>query len=191
MRAFDAMVTGQRYWINDPELVEIRLQARELVDAINQLSPRAENRRQELLSQLMGQMGEDIHIEKPIHIDYGCNIKLGNHVFINFDWTVLDCMPVTVGDHVFIGPHVSFYTAHHPLDPQTRDQHIGFAEPIQIGNHVWIGGNCTVLPGVTIGDGCVIGAGSLVTHDIPAGMLAVGSPCRVVRCVADPSEANS
>lgn len=185
MRAFDAMHSGKRYCINDPELVEIRFKTRELVDRINQLGPREGERQYQLMSELCGSVGEDIHVEKPLHIDYGCNIHLGSHVFINFNWVVLDCCDVTIGDHVFIGPNVSFYTAHHPLDADERDRHTGFAEPITIGSHVWIGGNCTILPGVTIGDGAVIGAGSLVTKDIPAGMLALGQPCHSVRKAED------
>ncbi|MFM2482254.1 sugar O-acetyltransferase [Celerinatantimonas sp. YJH-8] len=181
MRAYDAMCNGERYCINDPELVEMRFKTRELIDQMNQLGPREGERQYQLLQQLCGSIGDDIHIEKPLHIDYGSNIHLGNHVFINFNWVVLDCCTVNIGDHVFIGPNVSLYTAHHPLDAETRDQHIGFAEPITIGNHVWIGGNTTILPGVTIGDGAVIGAGSLVTRDIKPGMLAVGQPCREIR----------
>lgn len=188
MRAFDAMVKGERYWINDPELVEIRFKTRDLVDKINQLGPRDESERQELLRQLCGRVGEDVHVEKPIHIDYGCNISFGDHVFINFDWTVLDCCEVKIGSHVFIGPHVSFYTAHHPLDKQERAKHIGFAEPITVEDNVWIGGNCVILPGVTLKEGCVIGAGSVVTKDVPAGTLALGAPCRVIRQATDTKE---
>ncbi len=181
MRAYDAMIAGERYWINDPELVEIRYRTRELVDQFNAMGPRAVASKRAICQQLFGQIGEEVHIEKPIRIDYGSNIRLGSNVFINYNWTVLDCCSVTVGDNVFIGPNVSCYTAHHPLDAKTRAEHIGFAEPITIGNDVWIGGNAIILPGVTIGDGCVIGAGSVVTKDVPAGMIAVGNPCRVVK----------
>ncbi|MFM2486364.1 sugar O-acetyltransferase [Celerinatantimonas yamalensis] len=185
MGAFETMIQGDRYWINDPQLIEIRLHTRELVDEFNQLAPRAEAERQHLFTQLFAEIGDDVHVEKPIHIDYGCNIHLGHHVFINFGWTVLDCAKVTIGDHVFIGPHVAMYTANHPLDKTTRANHIGDAEPITIGSNVWIGGNCIILPGVTIGDDCVIGAGSLVTTDIESGMLAMGQPCRAVRPVLE------
>lgn len=180
-RAFDAMVSGERYWINDPELVEIRYVTRDKVDLINQLGPRQEDERTALLKTVVASIGDDVHVEKPLHLDYGMNTRIGSHVFINFNWVVLDCAPLTIGDHVFIGPNVSMYTAHHPLDAKTRDQHIGYAEPITIGNHVWIGGNVTILPGVTIGDNSVIAAGSLVTKDIPAGVLALGSPAKVVK----------
>ena len=183
MTAFEQMITGEKYWINDPDLVELRYKTRDLTDKINGLGPREVEARTQLLKQLFGSMGEDVHIEKPIRIDYGVNIKMGSHVFINFNWTVLDCCQVIVGDRVFIGPNVSFYTAHHPLNQQERAKHIGFAEPITIGNDVWIGGNVTILPGVVIGDGCVIGAGSVVTKSIEAGMIAVGSPCKAKKPV--------
>lgn len=190
MRAFDKMISGQKYWINDPELVEIRYKTRDLTDKINNLGPRQVKERTELLRQLFASMGEDVHIEKPIRIDYGVNLTLGSHIFINFNWTVLDCCPVTIGDRVFIGPNVSIYTAHHPLGAEERAEHIGFAEPITIGNDVWIGGDVTILPGVSIGDGCVIGAGSVVNKSIEAGMIAVGSPCKAVKSVADATGKN-
>lgn len=103
---------------------------------------------------------------------------MGSNVFINFNFTILDCAPITIGNNVFIGPNVQLYTAHHPLEIEARNQHIGFAEPITIGNDVWIGGGCIILPGVTIGDGTVIGAGSVVTKDIPANSVAFGNPCK-------------
>ena len=186
MTAYEKMIAGKKYWINDPELVEIRYKTRDLTDKINALGPRDVAQRTALLSELFGYMGDDIHIEKPIRIDYGMNIHMGSHVFINFNWTVLDCCKVTIGDRVFIGPNVSFYTAHHPLNAQERAQHIGFAEPITIGNDVWIGGDVTILPGVTIGDDCVIGAGSVVTKSIEPGMIAVGSPCQPKKRVDNP-----
>ncbi|KFZ36793.1 maltose acetyltransferase [Shewanella mangrovi] len=180
-RAFDAMVAGRPYCINDAELVEIRYQTRDRVDAFNGLSARQVAEKTQLIQQIFGEVGEDVHIEKPIRIDYGCNTKLGSHVFINFNLTVLDPGLVTIGNHVFIGPNVCFYTALHPLDIAERDSHTGTTLPITIGNHVWIAGDVKILPGVTIGDGAVVGAGSVVTKDIPAGMLAVGNPAKVIR----------
>ncbi len=184
MTAHDKMTAGEKYWINDPDLVEMRYKTRDLVDKINALGPRDVKRRTLLLKELFGQCGEDIHIEKPVRIDYGHNIHLGSHIFINFNWTVLDCCKVTVGNNVFIGPNTSFYTAHHPIDPDERAQHIGFAEPITIGNDVWIGGDVTILPGVVIGDRCVIGAGSVVTKSIAPDTVAVGNPCRPKRAAS-------
>lgn len=184
MSAYDNMVAGERYWINDPDLVEKRFQARDLTDKLNKLGPREVEQQNQLLRQLFADMGDDVHIEKPLRIDYGSNIRLGSHVFINFNWTVLDCCLVEIGSRVFIGPNVSFYTAHHPMDAQTRAENIGFAEPITVCDDVWIGGDVTVLAGVTIGDGCVIGAGSVVSRSIQAGMVAMGNPCRPVRPVS-------
>lgn len=178
MTAHEKMISGEKYWINDPELVEIRYQTRDLVDKINALGPRDVEQRATLIKQLFGQSGEDIHIEKPVRIDYGHNIHMGSHIFINFNWTVLDCCKVTIGDNVFIGPNVSLYTAHHPINAEERAKHIGFAEPITIGNDVWIGGDVTILAGVAIGDGCVIGAGSVVTKSIEPNTIAVGNPCK-------------
>lgn len=179
MTALTQMRMGERYWINDPELIEIRDTTRDLTAEYNQLPRRARQQQQAILQKLFARIGDDVHMEKAINIDYGINTTIGSHVFINFNFTLLDCAPVTIGDHVFIGPNVQIYTAHHPLDAETRDQHIGWAEPITIGNHVWIGGGCVILPGVTIGDGAVIGAGSVVTKSIPAQTIAFGNPCHV------------
>ncbi len=183
MTELDKMRTGQRYHINDPELVEIRNQTRDKAAIYNQLPRRDLAQQQQVLQSIFAQVGEDVHIEKSINIDYGINTYLGSHIFINYNLVILDCAPVTIGDHVFIGPNVQLYTAHHPLDAHTRAQHIGWAEPITIGNNVWIGGSCVILPGVTIGDGAVIGAGSVVTKDIAPNMVAVGNPCKTIKAV--------
>lgn len=145
----------------------------------NQVPRRERETQQALLKQIFAKVGQDVHIEKSMNIDYGINTYIGNHVFINFNFTLLDCAPVTIGNNVFIGPNVQIYTAHHPLDSETRNQHIGFAEPITISNNVWIGGGSIILPGATIGDGAVIGAGSVVTKDIPENAIAFGNPCKV------------
>lgn len=179
MTALTQMRMGERYWINDPELIEIRDTTRDLTAEYNQLPRRAREQQSQILHKIFARVGDDVHMEKAINIDYGINTTIGSHVFINFNFTLLDCAPVTLGDHVFIGPNVQIYTAHHPLDAESRDQHIGWAEPIVIGNHVWIGGSCVILPGVTIGDGAVIGAGSVVTKHVPANMIAFGNPCHV------------
>ncbi|WP_275297535.1 sugar O-acetyltransferase [Shewanella electrica] len=186
-RAFDAMVAGRPYCINDAELVEIRYQTRDRVDEFNALSARQVAQKTQLIKQIFAAVGDDVHIEKPLRVDYGCTTKLGSHVFINFNLTVLDPGEITIGNHVFIGPNVCLYTALHPLDIAERDRHIGTTLPIKIGNHVWIAGDVKILPGVSIGDGAVVGAGSVVTKDVPAGMLAVGNPARVIR-KAEPTD---
>ncbi|WP_205563455.1 sugar O-acetyltransferase [Cohaesibacter haloalkalitolerans] len=184
-QAFDAMVAGDPYWINDPELVEIRYRTRDLVDRFNALGARQVTEKTETIHAIFGTVGEDVHIEKPMRIDYGVNTTIGSHVFINFNLVVLDTGRVTIGDHVFIGPNVSLYAALHPMNIEERAAHTGTTLPITIGNNVWISGDAKIMPGVTIGDGAVIGAGSVVTKDVPAGMLAVGNPARILR-KADP-----
>lgn len=184
--AYEKMVSGEHYDINDEELIRIRDTTRDRAAEYNQTARSDRQQQRQLLKQIFASIGEDVHMEKSINIDYGINTTIGNHVFINFNFTLLDCAPVTIGDHVFIGPNVQVYTAHHPLDAQTRNQHIGYAEPVEIGSNVWIGGNCVILPGVKIGDGAVIGAGSVVTKDIPKDTLAVGNPCRPKRSLNTP-----
>lgn len=184
MNAYDAMTSGVEYDINDAQLVEIRYQTRDRVDAFNQLGARQVAEKRALLGQIFGRIGDNVHVEKPLRVDYGCNTCFGSNVFINFNLTVLDTGRITVGNNVFIGPNVSLYAALHPLDPVERARHVGTTLPITIGNDVWIAGNVTILPGVTIGDGSVIGAGSVVTKSIPSGVLAAGNPCRVIRPVA-------
>lgn len=147
----------------------------------NLLRPSLLEEREALMRQILGHTGRQFRIEQPFHCDYGFNITIGEAFFSNFNCVILDEAAVSFGDHVFVGPNCSFYTAIHPLDAATRNTGLEYQAPITVGNSVWFGGNVTVLPGVTIGDKCVIGAGSVVTRDIPAGSLAVGNPCRVVR----------
>ena len=137
--------------------------------------------RNELLSGLLGRSDEDTFINQPFYCDYGCNIRVGRRFFANFNFTVLDEAPVTIGDDCFIGPNVSIYTACHSTDPVKRNSRREWAEPVTIGDNVWIGGSVTILPGVTIGNNVTIGAGSVVVKDIPDGCVAVGNPCKVVK----------
>lgn len=175
------MVSGEPYHINDEELVEIRYQTREDVDAFNALGPREVIEKSRLLKKIFGTVGDNVHVEKPIRVDYGCNTHFGDNVFINYNLTVLDPGEIRIGTNVFIAPNVQFYTARHPLDLEERAKHIGDALPITVGNDVWIGGGCIIMPGVTIGNGCTIGAGSVVTKDVPDNSVAYGNPCRVQR----------
>ncbi|WP_410013919.1 sugar O-acetyltransferase [Sodalis sp. C49] len=181
MSELEKMRRGEHYFINDPELVEIRHAVRDNVDRYNALGHRETARQQQLLAEIFGQVGDDVHIEKNLRVDYGMNTRLGSHVFINFNFVLLDCAPVNIGNHVFIGPDVQLYTAHHPLDPGERGRHIGWAEPVTLSDNVWIAGGCIILPGVTIGENTTIGAGSVVTRPIPANVVACGNPCRVLR----------
>lgn len=181
MRAFDLMVAGEDYDINDSELVEIRYDTRDKVDEFNLLSARQKAEKSVLIGKIFGQVGDNVHVEQGLRVDYGCNTTLGSNVFINFNFVLLDCAPFTVGNNVFIGPDVQVYTAQHPLDIHARERHIGSARPVTIGDDVWIGGGCIILPGVTIGEGSTVGAGSVVSRSIPPHSVACGNPCRVVR----------
>ena len=134
---------------------------------------------EELFDQSLAE--HDICIEPPFYCDLGFNITVGNNFFANFDCVILDCGPVTIGDDVWLGPKVQIYTPSHPIDPGARKRRIESAHPVVIGDNVWIGGGAIILPGVTIGENSVIGAGSVVTHDIPANVVAAGNPCRILR----------
>ena len=177
----EKMAAGLPYFSGDPELTAARQRAKELCQRFNQVSLQDREEGRRLLEQLLGSMGREVWIEPMFWCDYGFHITAGNGLYINHNCVILDCAPVTFGDHVLIGPNCGFYTAGHPMDAKIRDTGEEFAAPITVGSSVWFGGNVTVLPGVTIGDGSVIGAGSVVSRDIPAGGLAVGNPCRPVR----------
>lgn len=168
----------------DPELLEARAAAQDLCMDYNGLRSTQKEERLHLLHTLLARCDEDTIIEPPFFVDYGSNMRVGKAFYANHNLVVLDGAPVTFGDHVFIGPNCCFSTAGHPLDPAQRNAGLEYAKPITVGNNVWIGMGVQVLPGVTIGDNAVIGAGSVVTHDIPAGMLAYGVPCRPVRAIA-------
>ena len=168
---------------NDAELIPQRLEAKVQVHAYNHLDPRDLEGKKRILKTLLGKTGEHVLIEAPFHCDYGYNIELGENFYSNVNLVILDCAKVSIGRNVFIAPNVGLYTAGHPLDAERRNQGLEYAHPITIGDNVWIGGGDTVLPGVTIGEGAVIGAGSVVTKDIPAHVVAVGSPCRVQRTI--------
>ncbi|MES2260221.1 MAG: sugar O-acetyltransferase [Pseudomonadota bacterium] len=133
-----------------------------------------------ILEQLL-RKPNNAHFEPPFFCDYGYNIHVGAHCFANHNLVILDCAPVTLGDHVLIGPNTVITAATHPVDPVARAAGQFIAQPVTIGNHVWIGASVTILPGVTIGDNCTIGAGSVVSKSIPANSVALGNPCRVVR----------
>lgn len=179
----EKMLAGELYDASDPGLVQARARARRLTRLFNASSEDEDKLRASLLCELLGAMGTNVLIEPSFSCDYGSNIHLGDDVAINFNCVVLDCTTVQIGDHVLFGPSVQIYTAHHPVSPVERLRGLELASPVTIGENVWIGGGAIVCPGVTIGAGTTIGAGSVVVHDIPAGVLAVGNPCRVVRWV--------
>jgi maltose O-acetyltransferase len=175
------MLAGELYQAWDPELVAERAHARRLLARYNATLQEEEHERRTLLEELFGTVGEGAWIEPPFRCDYGWNISLGANAFLNFDCVVLDCAPVEIGAGTLLGSAVQLSAATHPVDPEERAGGLELAHPIRIGTNVWIGSGAIVGPGVTIGDHTVIGAGSVVVRDVPARVVAVGNPCRVLR----------
>lgn len=177
----EKMLIGELYNAFSSELVKERDRAKELTFDYNALHPSEVGKRTELMAGLLGSVGNQFLIEQPFRCDYGYNIHLGENFYSNMNLTILDEAKVTFGDNVLIAPNVSIYTAGHPVDMKRRNAALEYAYPVSIGNNVWIGGNVVILPGVTIGDNSIIGAGSVVAKDIPANVVAVGNPCKVVK----------
>jgi maltose O-acetyltransferase len=176
------MLSGALYKGDDPDLIEGRRAAQRILEAFNATGADDDDRRQRLLRELLGSLGQGSVILPRFQCDYGTYISIGVNSFVNYDAILLDCAPITIGDHVSIGPRAQLVTALHPVDDHDA-RRLGWesARPIVIGNNVWMGAGVIVCPGVTIGDNSVIGAGSVVTKDVPAHVLAAGNPCRVIR----------
>jgi len=174
----DKMLRGELYHAGDPDLTARRARARALLRLLNASD---ETSRDPIMRQLFASIGAETWVEPPFFCDYGENITLGAGVFFNFNCVVLDVAPVTIGDHVLMGPNVQIYTATHPLDSATRRTWLELAKPIRIGSDTWIGGSTVICPGVTIGSKVILGAGSVVTKDIPDNVMAAGNPCRIIR----------
>ncbi|MCO7124484.1 sugar O-acetyltransferase [Sporolactobacillus shoreicorticis] len=178
----DNMLNGHLYHQTN-ELLEIRFKARDLLYEYNHCHPRNLEKRSQIIENLFGATGKHFFVEIPFHCDYGFNIEIGENFFCNNNCTLLDCNRITIGDNVLFAPNVGIYTAGHCIDPELRLNKQEYTAPVHIGDNVWIGANASVLPGVSIGTNVVIGAGSVVTHDIPDNCVAVGNPCRVLRYV--------
>lgn len=178
---WEKMTSGKLYDAADPYLTGRLAETREKLWEFNSLRPSHTEKREEIIRSLLGGCGKRFTINQPFRCDYGCNIFIGEDFFANFNLTILDEARVRIGDHCFIGPNVSILTACHPLDPEQRNRTVEWAEPVVIGNNVWIGADVTVLPGVTIGDNTVVGAGSVVTRDVPADVVVAGNPARIIR----------
>lgn len=178
------MLAGEFYDPHDIELVRARDRARDLCQSLNATREGDQQTRREILKELIGRGGESVWMQPPFYCDYGSNIELGERVFFNFNCIVLDVCRVRIGDFTLFGPAVQIYTATHPLNAASRRLHES-AKPIEIGSDVWIGGGAIICPGVTIGNKTVIGAGSVVTRNIPEGVVAAGNPCRVIRDISD------
>ena len=166
-------------------LEEERIENRKRLYEYNHLPPEQWNRKTELLKNILGKTGENVHINAPFHCDYGYNIEVGENFFANYNLIILDVAKVKIGDNAQIAPNVSIYTAGHPIHPDSRNSGYEYGIDVTIGDNVWIGGNAVIMPGVTIGNNVVIGAGSVVTKDLPDNVIAIGNPCRIIREITE------
>ena len=188
----EKMEAGLWYDANfDQDLLKEREEAEALYFQFNQTSPKDAKKKEELLKELLPNREENVDILPPFYTDYGYNCRIGEGTFINHNAYLMDGAPVTIGKHCFIGPNCGMYTANHPLNVEERNQGLELAQPITVGDNVWIGADVTILPGITIGEGSVIGAKSLVNKDIPANVIAVGNPCRVAREITEEDRISS
>ena len=175
------MLMGIIYDADDAFLVGERNHTKSLIKQYNESRQEDEGYREYLKGQIFGNVGDNVCLVAPIYLDYGYRTKIGSDFFSNFNLTIIDGGGVEIGDHVLIGPNVSIYTASHPTDVRRREKGYEWAIPVKIKDKVWIGGDVTILPGVTIGENTVIAAGSVVTKDIPANVIAAGNPCKVIK----------
>ncbi|MDE7432649.1 MAG: sugar O-acetyltransferase [Lachnospiraceae bacterium] len=181
----ELMLAGKLYTAFDEELKADCRRSRQLTRLFNNTTEEQGEYRTQLLKELFKKTGENLYIEPPFRCDYGSNITVGENFYANFDCIILDVNEVIIGDNVLFAPRVCVYTAGHPIDADIRNSGVEFGTKVVIGNNVWIGGSTVINPGVTIGDNVVIGSGSVVTKDIPEGVVAAGNPCRVIRKIMD------
>ena len=178
----EKMLAGELYDANyDKDLFELRIKAKELCYEYNYLRPNELDKKKEIIEKLTRKTIGQFTIEPNFYCDYGFNIEFGENFYSNHNLVLLDANKIQFGNNVFVGPNCGFYTSGHPLDYEARNKGLEYAKPIKVGNNVWIGGNVVVFPGVTIGDNVVIGAGSIVTKDIPSNVVAVGNPCKIIK----------
>lgn len=185
MNQKERMLAGLPYQAWKDGLEEERLECRRKVHKFNNLDPAQTEEADRLIREIFGKTGAQIHVEPPIRFDYGKNTEVGDNFFANFNTVILDVAKVTIGKNVMFAPNVSIYTAGHPVHPDSRNSGYEYGIPITIGDNVWMGGSSVVLPGVHIGNNVVIGAGSVVTKDIPDNVIAAGNPCRVIRAITE------
>ena len=189
MTEAEKALAGEIYDANfDPSLMALRQRAKQALKVYNDTAPADLTSRDQQLRALLGRAGQRLLIEQPFRCDYGFNIEVGDNFYANFNLTILDANKVVIGDNVFIAPNVGLHTSGHPLDVRRRNAGLEYAWPITIGHNVWIGAGVNVMPGVRIGDNSVIGAGSVVTRDVPPNVVAAGVPCRVMRSIAELNE---
>ena len=177
----ERMLAGDLYIADDPESEKEAQRAMALQAEFAAAYPGDPLGSQAILKEFLGSVGDEVHIKAPIYVDYGTYISVGARTFINYNLTALDVAPITIGEDCQIGPNVQMLTPTHPVEPQPRRDRLEAAQPITIGDNVWLGGGAIVLPGVTIGENSVIGAGAVVTKDVPANCVAVGNPARVIK----------
>ena len=179
----ERMLAGDLYTADDPELAEASLRATRLVEQFNHSRAHEAKERERILRELLGALGEATEIRPPLYCEYGFQLLIGARVFVNFGLMALDVATITIGDDVQIGPNVQLLTPTHPIEPELRRSKVETALPITIGDNAWLGGGVVVLPGVSIGANTVVGAGSVVVKDLPADVVAVGNPARIVRAL--------
>jgi len=184
--ARERMESGRVYWPNDEEIVEEQQACLEKLWYFNNTKPSEMEKRNEMLKDMFAEIGENCYIEPPLHSNFGGkHVHFGNSVYANFNLTLVDDAHIYVGDYCMFAPNVVISTAGHPIDPELREKAYQYNLDVHIGKNVWIGAGAIVMPGITIGENSVIGAGSVVTRDIPANVVAVGNPCRVMREIGE------
>lgn len=184
MTELEKLEAGLEYDFTDPEVEERKLGAVLGCQRLNAISVLEDKKRQSAIRELFGSVGQNPNVLPVFNCDYGKNIHVGDDFLINYNGTILDIAPVVIGDNVMIGPNTLITTVGHPLSGQKRRQHLGLAQTVKIGNDVWIGGNCTILPGVTIGNNVVIAAGAVVTKDVPDNCVVGGVPAKFIKTIA-------
>lgn len=172
-------------YITDDAVFNQMIGTRRLIHEYNSMNPCDTNKMDQVIRQIIGQMGKNCLINQPFHCDYGSHITVGDNFFANYNCVILDVAKVEIGSNVFFAPNVAVYTAGHPIHHEARNSLYEYGIPVKIGNNVWVGGNSVILPGVTVGDNTVIGAGSVVTKDLPANVIAAGNPCRIIREITE------
>ena len=186
MTEYEKMKKGLLYNPDDPEIKKDQVPYLDRLFEYNQLKPSQTKEKEAYLKEVFAQCGENCYIETPFHANFGGHhVHLGNYVYANFSLTLVDDGHIYIGDKVMIGPNVTIATAGHPIDPELRCRNLQYNKDVYIGDNVWIGAGVVIMPGITIGKNSVIGAGSIVTKDIPENVVAVGNPCRVLRQVSD------
>lgn len=182
----DRMHTGELYLPYDPEIHALQVECLDRLYEFNQTRPTEEEKRRTMLKQMFAEIGENCYIEPPFHANFGgLHVHFGNSIYANFNLTCVDDTHIYVGDYTMIGPNVTIATAGHPILPALREKAYQYNAPVHIGRNCWIGAGAIILPGITIGDDVVIGAGSVVTKDLPSGVIAVGNPCKILREIND------